>query len=165
MAVGELRQPRVAEIGFASQVGPLTPMLLDGLNQGCNGVHAHTLAKVWLKRKHFFEQGPDYPLGMDDVKANLAANLARLMKMSADLQSQNALARRSKVAQTTIGNYLAPDTYRGAPSLAMVAKLARAFGLEAWQLIHPTMGDKVITAEELALYRRLRATIKAADSD
>lgn len=102
---------------------------------------------------------------MDSLPAILAINLQKAMALSSDLRTQMALSKRSKVAQTTISNYLRPGSYKGAPQLDKVERLARAFGLEAWQLLHPTMGDKVITAAELALYRRLRDTIKASDSD
>lgn len=98
---------------------------------------------------------------MDDLKETLAANLRRLMDLSPDLKSQAAVAKRSKVAQTTISNYLRPGSYKGAPSLDNIHRLARAYGLEAWQLLHPSMGDKLISAHELELYRRLRATIQA----
>lgn len=93
------------------------------------------------------------------LKKDLARNLAKLMAASEDLRSQSALARRSKVAQTTISNYLAPSSYKGSPSLDKIAALAHAFGLEAWHLIHPTMGDREFTAHELALYRRLRKMV------
>lgn len=118
-----------------------------------------TLANRCLPVKQGFANNEPYPSAMDDVKQNLARNLAKLMETSADLQSQNALAKRSKVAQTTISNYLKGD-YRGAPQLDKVAKLAKAFGIEAWRLLHPTMGDTRISAEELALYERLRKAIR-----
>lgn len=101
---------------------------------------------------------------MEDLREILAANLAKAMDLSPDLKSQSALAKRSKVAQTTIGNYVSKK-YAGSPSLVKVQRLARAFGLETWQLLHPTMGDKTITAAELELYKRLRDTIKAAEAD
>lgn len=96
---------------------------------------------------------------LTQIKQDLARNLSKLMAASEDLRSQSALSRRSKVAQTTISNYLAPDSYTGSPSLDKIAALARAFGLEAWHLIHPTMGDREFTAHELALYRRLRKIV------
>lgn len=63
---------------------------------------------------------------MDDAKYILAGNLMRLMALSADMKSQPALAKRSKVAQTTIGNYLHPARYKGSPTLVNIAKLAKA---------------------------------------
>jgi len=122
-----------------------------------------TLANDCYGVKQNIAWGAPYAPGMEDIKQILAKNLGKLMKASADLRSQNALAKRSKVAQTTISNYLRPSSYVGAPQLDKIAKLARAYGLDAWQLLHPTMGDKAITAEELALYRRLRDAIKQTE--
>lgn len=96
---------------------------------------------------------------MDQLKADLAQNLARLMAVSEDLRTQTALAKRSKVAQTTISNYLRPTSYRGSPNLEQIGKLARAFGLEPWHLLHPTMGDREFNRRELDLYRRLKTVL------
>jgi transcriptional regulator with XRE-family HTH domain len=101
---------------------------------------------------------------MADIRHLLAANLAKLMDLSADCKSQNALAKKSKVAQTTIGNYLTPDSYVGYPSLKNIEKLAKCFGLDAWHLIHPTMGDKELTRQEIELYRKMREIIKEKTS-
>lgn len=102
---------------------------------------------------------------MDDLREILARNLQTLMSKSADMRSQTALAKRAAIAQKTVSNYLSPASYVGAPSLDKVEALARAFGIETWQLLHPTLGDKVITAAELALYEKLREQIKTAKSD
>lgn len=100
------------------------------------------------------------PMPINQLKHDLAKNLSILMERSADLRSQNALAKRSKVAQTTIGNYLNPDSYKGAPSLDKMAKLAFALGVETWQLIHPGLGDQEISRKEIELYRRLQKALK-----
>lgn len=100
---------------------------------------------------------------MQQIKADLAANLAKLMRVSIDLRTQTALAKRSGVAQTTISNYLNPDSYEGAPTLDKIAALAQAFGLEAWHLIHPTMGDREMSAKELDLYRRLKRVLSESE--
>lgn len=97
---------------------------------------------------------------MPDLKHLLARNLQTLMDMSSDVRSQNALAKRSGVAQTTISNYLNPDSYIGYPKLDKIECLAQAFGLEAWNLLHPTMGDKEISAKEIQLYRKWREDLK-----
>jgi transcriptional regulator with XRE-family HTH domain len=100
------------------------------------------------------------PMPINQLKHDLAKNLSILMERSADLRSQNALAKRSKVAQTTIGNYLNPESYVGAPSLDKIAKLAITLGVEPWQLIHPGLGDQEITRKEIELYRRLQKALK-----
>ena len=91
-----------------------------------------------------------------DIKNTLAVNLQHLMEKSSDLKSQNALAKRSKVAQTTIGNYLRPDSYTGYPAMDKVDKLARAFGLDAWVLIHPTLGSNCLDERKLEIYDKIR---------
>lgn len=96
---------------------------------------------------------------MDDIREILATNLKSLMDMSVDCKSQNALGKRSKVAQTTVGNYL-NKTYVGYPNLEKVELLARCFGLEAWNLIHPTMGDRVIAAAEIQMYMRWKEDMR-----
>ena len=96
---------------------------------------------------------------MKDLREILSNNLKILMALSADCKSQSALAKRSQVAQTTIGNYI-NQNYPGYPNLEKVEMLAKAFGLEAWNLIHHTMGNTEISANEVALYRRMRSTFK-----
>ena len=96
---------------------------------------------------------------MDNIREILACNLKRLMDMSLDCKSQNALAKRSKVAQTTIGNYL-NMSYVGYPNLEKVEMLAHCFGLEAWALIHPTMGNKEISDKEIQMYRRWKEDMR-----
>lgn len=75
-----------------------------------------------------------------DIKHTLATNLARLMADSKLTKNQSELARKSGVSQRTISNYLAPERYEGSPTLDNIELLARAFNIEAWQLLHPTAG-------------------------
>lgn len=100
---------------------------------------------------------PNYDRSMKDLRELLAINLKTLMSLSPDCKSQLALSRRSKVAQTTIGNYI-NQSYPGYPNLEKVEMLAHAFGLEAWNLLHHTMGNTEISTQEIALYRRMRKT-------
>lgn len=97
---------------------------------------------------------------MSDIREILAKNLKKLMSMSADCNSQNALAKRSNVAQTTIGNYL-NITYVGYPNLAKVERLAHCFGLEAWNLLHPSIGENGVTEAEIQMYRRWKEDLKS----
>ncbi len=100
---------------------------------------------------------------MSDIREILAANLAQLMERSADCKSQNALAKRSGIAQTTIGNYLNAN-YAGYPNLEKVEKLAKCFSLEAWNLLHPTIGDRDLSAKEIQMYRKWREDVKKLQS-
>ena len=97
---------------------------------------------------------------MDNLKQLVADNIEKLMAMSEDCNIQNALAKRSKVGQTTIGNYLRPDSYVGYPKLDKLQKIANCFGLETWQILHPTLGDKELSAREIQMYRRWKEEIK-----
>ena len=94
------------------------------------------------------------------MKQLVAQNILKLMDMSADCKSQLALSKRSGIGQSTISNYLRPDEYTGAPQIDKLQKIAACFGLETWQLLHPTMGDKELSAKEIQMYRRWREEMK-----
>lgn len=96
---------------------------------------------------------------MQEIKRDLARNLSKLMAVSEGLRTQIALAEKSGVGQTTISNYLRPDSYEGSPNLEQIQLLAKAFGLEAWHLLHPTMGDREFSRRELELYRKFRTML------
>lgn len=81
--------------------------------------------------------------------------------------SQNALAKRSKVAQTSIGYMLKPElrqpTRSGkipSPTVAQLEKVARALGKEAWQLLHPDPNQAPLSAKERARYDAFDASMK-----
>lgn len=96
---------------------------------------------------------------MNDIREILAANLRQLMEMSEDCKSQYALAKKSKVAQTTIGNYLNKN-YVGYPNLEKIEMLAHCFGLEAWNMLHPNLGEREISEKEVQMYRRWKEDLK-----
>lgn len=79
--------------------------------------------------------------------------------------SQNELARRSKVAQTSIGYMLNPQTRaptkRGdsSPKLTQIDKVARALGLQAWQLVYPDPNNRLVSPRENELHRRIEADL------
>lgn len=90
-----------------------------------------------------------------------ADNLRALMKHAAEggqsLGTNLGLAKASGVSRTQIIAYLAEDQ---APAIDMVGRIARAFGLQAWQLLVPNISATNppvihITDEERRLYRRL----------
>lgn len=97
---------------------------------------------------------------MDHLRETVAKNLQALMEKSEDCKTQPALAKRSKVAQRTISNYLRPEEHETWPQLDKLQKIANCFGLETWQLLHPTMGDRELGAKEIQMYRRWREEIK-----
>ncbi len=72
----------------------------------------------------------------------LAKNLRRLMSESSVLRTQNEVGAASGVAQTSVSLMMRPDaraiTKSGkapSPKLVEVERVARAFGLEVWQLL------------------------------
>lgn len=90
------------------------------------------------------------------VREVLAHNVRRLMDSEPEegLKSQVKIAKRSnkpggkRVAQTAVG-YLLRPTSRVSPKLDTITAVAEAFGKEPWQLLHPTMGERVQQAPEL----------------
>lgn len=92
-----------------------------------------------------------------DSRALLARNLKTMMERSPDLKSQGALHRRSKVAQSTIDRILGAEV---SATLDVLDKLAGAFGLTGWQLIHPKPD---IREGEAAFYAKLRTLLDQAN--
>jgi transcriptional regulator with XRE-family HTH domain len=96
-------------------------------------------------------------------RAVLARNLRNLMATKAGPRSQTALRKKSGVAQATIGRILKQETEAGVET---VDRLAKAFGLEGWQMMVPGMDPTnppvlmAATPAEKALYDRLRATVE-----
>lgn len=94
-----------------------------------------------------------------NVRLILARNVTNLMQNSKysaiDLSSQEKLATRCKrlsgesFSQRTIGYMLRPQD-RIQPKLDTILAVAEAFGKEAWQLLHPTMGERLQQEPELS---------------
>lgn len=73
---------------------------------------------------------------MKPTREVLAENLSRLMAQSVDLRSATQLARRSRVAQTTISNWLRVEEMPVlAPRLSALEAVARAFGISVGDLL------------------------------
>lgn len=104
--------------------------------------------RLVIDRSHF------HPRGV------LAQNLKALMTAHPDLASQSALHKKSRVAQATIGRILSQGGENA--RIETVEKLARAFGLEGWQLLVPGMEPtnppvlQPVTKAERQLYEKLR---------
>jgi transcriptional regulator with XRE-family HTH domain len=96
-------------------------------------------------------------------RAVLARNLKAVMGTKKGPTSQLALAKASGVAQATIGRILREET--GA-SIETVADLAKAYDLEAWQLMVAGMDPtnppvlQPVSKSERALYERLKLLSK-----
>lgn len=93
-------------------------------------------------------------------RAVLAQNLKALMGAKVGPTSEMDLARRSGVAQATIGRIKRQEV---ASSIETVSEIAAAYGLEGWQLLvagmDPTNPPVLlpVSKAERALYDRLRA--------
>lgn len=75
-------------------------------------------------------------MGKTPVRVVLAQNLELLKKQSSDLNTQEKIAKRAKVSQTSISQMLRPDNPTAeSPKLSQVEKVANAFGLSTWQLL------------------------------
>lgn len=72
----------------------------------------------------------------------LAENLATLMEGNPLLSSQSALARKSGVAQTTIGYMLRPHAHTGSPKLDNIDRIAAAFGISVSELFSTRRTDQ-----------------------
>lgn len=97
----------------------------------------------------------------------LARNLKQLMDDFLPPLSQNALAKKSGVGQTSIGLMLEPEkrlpTKSGkvpSPTLAQIEKVAAVFGKEPWQLLHPNPGQAPLSDAERRRYAAFESAMK-----
>lgn len=82
------------------------------------------------------------------ARERLADNLAALMSGHPILNSQNAIARKSGVAQTTIGYMLRPHVHTGSPKLDNIERIAEAFGITVSELLAEQTGETVGKGDE-----------------
>jgi len=86
-------------------------------------------------------------MGPRDVQAVLAANLAALMAITPELDSQVKLAKKARLNQTTVSRIL---SCRNACSVANLQKLAAAFKVAPWTLLIPGFDPRDPPAETLS---------------
>jgi DNA-binding Xre family transcriptional regulator len=92
----------------------------------------------------------------------LAANLAFFMRQRG-IASQTALAKKSGIAQRTIGNYLRPDLRQVSKSgkmpsakLSELETIAAALDVQVWDLLRDmTPSERAFYAKLEAAYRKL----------
>lgn len=102
---------------------------------------------------------PRQPIAPSRLTALFSSNLQSLMRVDQSLNTQNALAKASKVGQRSIGRLLRQEQ---SPTLDMVERLAGAFHLEAWQMLvadfDPTNPPitKQIDDQQKEIWRRIR---------
>lgn len=93
-------------------------------------------------------------------RAVLQQNLKSLMGTKGGPTSQGELFRKSGVAQATIGRILADGGENA--RIETVSKIAKAYGLEGWQLMIPGMDPanppvlQPVSKEERELWDRLK---------
>lgn len=91
----------------------------------------------------------------------LRINVQALLDSGIGPKSQSALHKKCGVAQATIGRILRPEGEN--PKVENVAAIAKAYGLEAWQLLIAGMDPKnppvlsPVTKAERELWDKLRA--------
>lgn len=101
----------------------------------------------------------DPPEPVEAARVALAVNIKRLMSDSVVLNTQERLGKAAGVAPKSISNMVTPA--RANPTIENVAKVAAAFGIEAWQLLHPELPGRALKPSEAALYEALRKAIDA----
>lgn len=91
----------------------------------------------------------------------LAANLQRLMDADKELSTQSAVAKRAKVDQRAIGRILNRENE---PTTEKLAKLAKAFDLEPWQLLVPDLDARnpPLLASQTEALKKLYANLSTA---
>lgn len=165
MTVVELRQPRVADAGM---LGDVLPVALSPDEQGADlkiewRFHAPRLAKICSTGKQLFTDEHAQTRGMGkSINIVLAENLEHFMRKR-NIDSQQALAEKSGVAQRTISNYLNPDRRQVSKSgkepsakLTEVEQIARALDVEVWDLLRDlSPSERELYANIEAAYRKL----------
>lgn len=132
-------------------------------------VHAQSLgilaSSVKTNLPRFQRHHPYVPENASAALTILADNLERLRAKHLSLNTQSAIGREAKVDQKTVGRIL---NKAHEPQINIVAKLAKAFGLEPWQMLVPGLDPQrppvLMSAEEREHYEKLREAItKQAD--
>lgn len=80
-------------------------------------------------------------MGKKSVIAVLAENLRALMAANPSLSSSPKMAKRSGVSARTVNN---AGNARHDPKLSSVEAMAKSFGLEAYQLLVPSVEKKFL---------------------
>lgn len=149
-ALRELCDPRVRNARPCTNFRPTAPALDQSRQRSQHQIwrrccHAKkiTIMLVELQGAAYPPPGKGWRHAARMKKATsrdiIAANISRLLLVGAELglpKSQNALAKKSGVAQTTLSNWLDP-TKKVYPQVDKLEAVAQVYGLEAWQLLVP----------------------------
>lgn len=93
----------------------------------------------------------------------LAVNLHKLIKSGRGPKSQNAIHKKTGIAQSTVGRILSGENNTGVDTMQLIADL---YGLEAWHLLLPNLCIEnpqaaPLSQAEKEFYARLRALYEA----
>jgi transcriptional regulator with XRE-family HTH domain len=116
---------------------------------------------------HFLTDGQGVTLALMESKKLLAGNLRALMAYAADTKSgPDSLKRLSRETGLSRATLRAILTETASPAADTLAMIARAYGLETWQLLFPHLDPAnppvvPVTETEKELTRRLQAVSKA----
>lgn len=98
----------------------------------------------------------------------LAENLRSAMQGSQDLNSQTAVAKKAGIAQTAVGYMLNPDkrqpTKSGklpSPTLDQIERVARAMGMEPWELLYTGALNRPLRESERIMYQRIASVFQS----
>jgi len=95
----------------------------------------------------------------EEARKILADNLNALMERFPQYGSERLLGDAAKVGKGSIGNMRRPDL-GVIPTLDNIAKVAKVFQLEAWQLLHRDMPKRAMTERELEMYEAIERAYK-----
>jgi transcriptional regulator with XRE-family HTH domain len=154
----ELRDPGVAHVRPLAQARPVAAAALqEALDFGVQvGRHTAIIVKHSSAIKEHFPKDERHPrrVAEKDINEVVADNLAYWMR-EAKL-TQAAVAQAAGVSQKTISNYLNPQQRMegakgkpGSPKLYELDLIAKALGVELWQL------TRAMTESERAIYEAL----------
>lgn len=168
----EFGEPRMAHPRMAANLRPVAAVLVkEALDLGIKfGAHSRIVTYYWNVQEHIpTEPLHARPVAEKDINAVVAENLRHWMDKAQVTQAH--LAGLAGVSQKTISNYLNPTQRiegssgkQGSPKLYELDLIARALGIEVWQLARSMtpMERTVYEAIEKA-YRDLLASAKVED--
>lgn len=88
------------------------------------------------------KRGVEPPTYDSDAGAIFAENLEKLKVVYPNFDSDTKIGHASGVQQTTVSNYIKG---RSDPQLKKIERIAKVFGLKAWQALKPVQDMRMLT--------------------
>lgn len=143
----------VAKPGIARHLGQIagTPDQLchNGIKEVCLRGHGESLGKHASECKAFLPQIHRQNCLMHGSDEILSENLKKLMASRPDLSSQAAVGEKAGIDQRTVGRIINREH---SPSLEKIQGLAKAFGLQPWQILSADFGAAPLSFGALDAY-------------